>query len=111
VDEHDAAVDRFQPGANAVGPLGTSGDECTHLKASKGGGSLLFLPGTDHDPDGGDARVADQRLDRMAEQGLVAEQAKLLGRLAAHAGTRSGGYDEGGDGLHGSRLARSGPFL
>jgi hypothetical protein len=103
VDEHGIAVDSREARSNRIRSFIAALDELTDVEPSQGERRLVLLTTPNHDADGSNRRVTDQRLHCPTKYRPAAEDAKLLRDSSAHAGSASSGDDERGR-CHGGRL-------
>ena len=83
MDEHGIAFDGSEAGADRIRSLGAAFDRIADIEPAERGGRQVLLPFANHDTNGLHRRVTDQRLHRPAKHGLSAEEAILLGHVAA----------------------------
>jgi hypothetical protein len=103
MNEDGIAVDGREACSNRIRTLGAALNQATDVQPREDRGCLVLLTRSNHDADGSNGRVTDQRLHGPAQHRLAAEQAKLLRDSTAHTGAASGGDDERGC-CHGGRL-------
>lgn len=86
--------------SDGIGPLRSTDDQLSDVEAVEGQHGGLFLPRADDNMCKLHRGVTDQSFHGPAQYGFSAQQAKLFGNAATHAGPASGGNDESG-GSHG----------